>query len=602
MIDIKVNERYMAIQSGFEWNAIPSFAVLTGVNGVGKTQLLNMLRNQLNPVYNSLYSGSGEYAPIIMSSSVNPDLSIDGLIKYKNKLLDNLAKEESNLNLLRIYEDYAKQKERNLQVAKDEVERRRILHEIESNKQNAQNVRNKNKKLHEYAYDVELGRISTILGKDPINLTDSEIREYANPYFNTLTEVEDYECFVKQEEDERNEKFILLSKEKREREIAAVRDAERSFQVINRLFRKYGFDYFTMLDPFPLDKSRKGEILFAGKNGEIVHYDALSSGEQMIVKFIIWAMGKDIRGNRINTMLLDEPDAHLHPSMSKMMVDILYEISRPQSEGGSGIRIIITTHSPSTVAFAPEESLFVMEKDEYGNRSVRSTTAEEAVSVLSQGIFSFDKVIKQFSMAIYSDKENVLFVEGKTDVFHLKKAIEILRYELDVEIIDMHDATTLASFIKSIPAKLFPDKKKLIALFDCDEAGKKALKSVNVLESELPNVKKVTAEQCEGKSFVMTLVAPDGLNEYCPIEFLYSKDFLDTHSMLVKRDYHNYIAQYKPASIEESAEYADESTLRPFKVNDDRKNYFATAVQSESDPLVFVRFKPTLDLIQELVK
>ena len=34
-------------------------------------------------------------------------------------------------------------------------------------------------------------------------------------------------------------------------------------------------------------------------------------------------MGTDIRGNRINTMLLDEPDAHLHPSMCKMMVEIL---------------------------------------------------------------------------------------------------------------------------------------------------------------------------------------------------------------------------------------------------------------------------------------
>ena len=602
MIDIKVNERYMAIQPGFEWNAIPSFAVLTGVNGVGKTQLLNMLGNQLNPVFNSLYSGSGEYAPMILSSSVASDLSIDGLIKYKNKLLDNQATEKSNLNVLRIYEDNVRQKERNLQFTADEVERRRILHDIESNKRNAQNLINRNKKLHEYAYDVELGRISSILGKDPFNLTDSEIIEYANPYFNTLTEVQDYERFVMQEENERNEKFILLSKEKRENEIAAVRDAERSFQAINRLFSKYGFDYFTMLDPFPTDKSRKGEILFEGKNGEIVRYDALSSGEQMIVKFIIWAMGKDIRGNRINTMLLDEPDAHLHPSMSKMMVDILYEISRPQSEGGSGIRIIITTHSPSTVAFAPEESLYVMEKDEHGNRSVRSTTAEEAVSVLSQGIFSFDKAIKQFSMAIDSDKENVLFVEGKTDVCHLKKAIEILGYDLDVEIIDMHDATTLASCIKSIPAKLFPDKKKIIALFDCDEAGNKALKSVNVSETGLPKIKMVSAEQCESKSFVMTLVAPEGLNVYCPIEFLYSKDFLDAHSMLVKRDYRDYQALYKPASPEESSDYADESSLRPFKVNDDRKNLFATAVQSESDPQVFMGFKETLDLIQELVK
>ena len=591
----------MAIQSGFEWNAIPSFAVLTGVNGVGKTQFLNMLSDTLNPVYSCLYSDSGDVAPIILSSSVDPDLSIDGLIKYKNKFLDNLSAEKDNLNLLQIHENNLRRNERNLQFAKDDVERRRIIHDIEKYKRSVQNVRNQNKSLHEYAYDVELERISSNLRKDIIDLTDNEIREYANPYFNTLTEVHDYERFVGQEENERNEKFIKLSKEKRECEIAAVRDAERSFQIINRLFRKYGFDYYTMLDPFPSDMSRKGEILFAGKNGEIVHYNALSSGEQMIVKFIIWAMGKDIRGNRINTMLLDEPDAHLHPSMSKMMVDILYEISRPQSEGGSGIRIIITTHSPSTVAFSAEESLFVMEKDEQGNRSVRSTTAEEAISVLSHGIFSFDKAIKQFSIAIDSEKENVLFVEGKTDVIHLKKAIEILDYNLNVEVIDMHDASSLASFIKSIPAKLFPDKKRIIALFDCDEAGKKAMKDVNVKETDLQNIWKVTAEQCEGKSFVMTLVAPEELNNYCPIEFLYSKEYLDAHGMLVKRGYRDFQILYKPTSPEESSDYTDETTLRPFKVNDDRKNHFAVAIQAESEPQVFVGFKKTLDLIQDLL-
>lgn len=601
-INLKVDERYLAIQPGFEWKEIPSFVILTGVNGVGKTQLLKMMGDTQNPVCHSVFSDNGKSAPIILSSSMKEGLSIDGLIVYKNKLLDNLAEERRQRQFAQMYKDTMKHNEQQLQSVTDSVERKRILREIEENKSVVKNFQDKIKRLHEYAYDVEISKISSKLGKDSMDITDNEIREYANPYFNSLTEIADFERFIKQEENERNEMFVKLSKEKRENEIAAVRDEERSFETINRLFRKYGFDYFTMLDPFPSDKSRNGAILFEGENGELVQYDALSSGEQMIVKFIIWAMGKDIRGNRINTMLLDEPDAHLHPSMCKMMVDILHEISKPQSEGGSGIRVIITTHSPSTAAFAPEGSLFVMEKDGYGNRFVRRTDVDEAVTVLSQGIFTFDKVIKQFSMVLDSNKENVLFVEGKTDVDHLMKAMDILGYDLNVEIIDMHDATTLANFIRSTPAKLFPNKKKLIALFDCDEAGKNAYGSAKGTDIGLPLTKKVSAEQCEGKSYVMTLVAPAGQQQYCPIEFLYPKGYLETHQMLIKRDYRDFNTLFKPASPDEGRDYEEESTLRPFYVNDNRKNLFATTIKTETDVLIFAGFKGTLDLIKELIE
>jgi len=601
-IDLKVDERYFAIQLGFEWRKIPSFVILTGVNGVGKTQLLKMMSDTQNPVCHCVFSDNGNIAPIILSSSMKKELNIDGLIVYKNKLLDNLAEERKQQRFAQMYKDTVKHNEQQLQSVTDSVEKKRILREIEESKKVVKNFQNIIKGLHEYAYDVEISKISSKLGKDPLDITDNEIREYANPYFNTLTEIADFERFIKQEENERNEMFVKLSKEKRENEIAAVRDEERSFETINRLFRKYGFDYFTMLDPFPSDKSRNGVILFEGKNGEMVQYDALSSGEQMIVKFIIWAMGKDIRGNRINTMLLDEPDAHLHPSMCKMMVDILHEISKPQSEGGSGIRVIITTHSPSTAAFAPEGSLFVMEKDGHGNRFVRRTDVDEAVAVLSQGVFTFDKVIKQFSMVLDSNKENVLFVEGKTDVDHLIKAMDILGYDLNVEIIDMHDATTLANFIKSTPAKLFPAKKKLIALFDYDEAGKNAYGSVKGTDIDLPLTKKVSAEQCEGKSFVMTLVPSACQQQYCPIEFLYPKDYLVTHQMLIKRDYRDFNTLFKPASPDEGKDYEEESTLRPFYVNDNRKNLFATTIKTETDVLIFAGFKGTLDLIKELIE
>ena len=288
-----------------------------------------------------------------------------------------------------------------------------------------------------------------------------------------------------------------------------------------------------------------------------------------------------------------------------MMVEILSEISKSKEEGGSGIRVIITTHSPSTVAFAPVGSLFVMEKNADGQRYIRSTTIVEAEHILSDGLFTFDKVMNQFTIAANTEKSNLLFVEGKTDVLHLNKAMEILGYNLDIEIIDMHDAGALASFIKSAPHKLF-GKKKMIALFDCDDKGKRAFSDVKGDEKCLAFSKMITAEQCEKFSFAMMIQSPDELQKYCPIEFLYPYDYLKRNEMLVKRKVQEFQFMYKAESEEEfialANEYKEETSLRPFVIDDNKKNCFAEQIRTEIIRDLFKNFIPTLDLIKSIVE
>lgn len=43
-INLKVTDIYKSIPSGFTWNNIPPFSIITGVNGAGKTQLLEILK------------------------------------------------------------------------------------------------------------------------------------------------------------------------------------------------------------------------------------------------------------------------------------------------------------------------------------------------------------------------------------------------------------------------------------------------------------------------------------------------------------------------------------------------------------------------------
>lgn len=602
-INIKTTAQYLSIQKGFEWNDIPQFAIITGVNGAGKTHLLKALQNG---TYVDIVNSKGVQTNLILSmpSKQAQTLSVDGLIIYKNQYTQRLIRCKSLEKDIDNYSRYIVSNQRNIAATTDKIEKQRFFGEIESYKKQIELYKKEIKSLFIYAYEEELKRIlKATEKKDVEEITDAEIREYANPYFNTFSEIKDFEDFIGQEEQIRNELYIKLAKEKRENEIAGVREGERAFERINRLFKKYGFTYFEMLDPFPSDKSRNGEVLFRGLKGEMVQYPSLSSGEQMIVKFIIWAMATDIRGDRINTMLLDEPDAHLHPSMCKMMVEILQEISQPKELGGSGIRVIITTHSPSTVAFAPAGSLFVMEKDDNNDRMIKPTMTEDAVKILSEGIFTFEKAINQFTLVANSDKNNLLFVEGKTDVNHLKKAIKILGYDLDLEIIDMHDAGALSSFIRSTPTKLC-NGKKLIALFDCDDEGKKSFKNISG-DMIMDNIKRLTAEQCENKSFALTLQAPEKLDKYCPIEFLYPFEFLKTKTILKKLDFRDYKNSFKGANPEEDKtlieEYENETYLRPYKVDDDEKTMFSESIKTETDIALFENFRPTIDLIKKVI-
>ena len=177
----------------------------------------------------------------------------------------------------------------------------------------------------------------------------------------------------------------------------------------------------------------------------------------------------------------------------------------------------------------------------------------------------------------------------------------MLGYNLDVEFFDMHDATALSNFIRCTPARLF-NKKSLIALFDCDIEGNKGFKGN---DCNIAGVKVVTSEQCEGKSFCMKILPPADLEKYCPVEYLYSKDILYSNNVLTKRnftEFTNLIGFLTPEESDAlSEEYKNETTLRPFKVNDDQKNTFSEKVQQMSDSAVFEGFRPTIELIAAII-
>ncbi len=609
-VSLKLLSRYKSLPEGFEWNDIPSFAVITGVNGVGKSQLLEVIRGRnerpnnrgaIPAIVREITSSNGTENLIFSENTTQRGLSLNGLIEYVKKEEQRLVTLRNLDQQITNYQLHINNWRQQLSQTTDKVERLQLENNIRGNEQQIRSLNNQKLNVPIYAYDEELKRISRKLDKKVEDLTEEEIRQFAIDNFESLTNVEELTRFIANENQRYMKRVTHLSETHQDEERELLVTQERPYQTINRIFRQYNFDYFDMLDPFPFDGKLNGEIRFQGKEGEIVDYNSLSSGEQAIVQFVIWSYGQDFRGNRLNTMVLDEPDAHLHPSMCKMMVEIFSEISSKKENGGGGIRIIITTHSPSTVAFAPEGSLYIMQREPDNKRVIRPTTSEEAVEILSDGIFTFSRAMSSFSLVSASPKQNLVFVEGKTDVRHFTKAIQMLAPDLDVAFFDMHDATTLSSFIKCVPAKLF-NKKSLIALFDCDIEGNKGF---NGKDCGISGVKEVTSEQSEGKSFCIKIIPPEGLEKYCPVEYLYSKGVLESNNMLKKRDFKEFTNLMGYSTPDESDQLSDEfkneTSLRPFKVNDDKKNIFSETIQGFSDPEVFKAFQPTIDVIDRII-
>ena len=82
---------------------------------------------------------------------------------------------------------------------------------------------------------------------------------------------------------------------------------------------------------------------------------------------------------RPDILLIDEPDAALHPEFSKVLVSAIEESIVKEAK----VKVIISTHSPMTVVLSPEESIFLMDKQ----RSMPvKITKQQAVNILTKDL------------------------------------------------------------------------------------------------------------------------------------------------------------------------------------------------------------------------
>lgn len=177
------------------------------------------------------------------------------------------------------------------------------------------------------------------------------------------------------------------------------------FKQINTIFEELNLNYFfkeIKVNEYSNDAIIRIEFVKKSTN-QIIPIKDISSGEKVIIDLVLKLFMISYYNDKLqypDLIILDEPDAHLHPSMSHLLIKTLNDVFAKKM----GIYVIMTTHSPSTIALAPEEAIFELKNSP--TTSLKKISKDGALNILT-------KDLPNLSIDYKNHKQ--IFVEGETD-------------------------------------------------------------------------------------------------------------------------------------------------------------------------------------------
>ena len=223
---------------------------------------------------------------------------------------------------------------------------------------------------------IELADIETVV---PLNWNPTDMfQQNFSQIFAAYHRAWDENRYKRYANDQLGEANLLLSEDE-----FRIRFGEPPWDFVNRILTEAHLDY-TIKRP-----SGRGELPFEARlinrtSGIEVPFGDLSSGEKIIMSFALcfYNASDTMRHVRYpKLLLLDEVDAPLHPTMTRDLIRVMERVLVREK----GVKIVLTTHSPATVAFAPAGSLFQLSKQP---RSLALCSREQAIQTLTSGYIS----------------------------------------------------------------------------------------------------------------------------------------------------------------------------------------------------------------------
>lgn len=242
-----------------------------------------------------------------------------------------------------------------------------------------------------------------------------------------------------------------------------LQHGEKPWDVANRILKSFDSLTYEFVSPEDHDffGSYKLELKHTQKPDLKVEFDRLSSGERVLMALVASIYKASSDGNFPDLLLLDEIDASLHPSMMKNMLNVVKDIFLPE-----GVKVILVTHSPTTIALSPEESIYVMNPS--GVSRIEKRTQKDALSILTQGYATIEEGLKFFdevarsNLTIISEGYNTKFIRMALDLNGVE-GVEVLSGIEGKS--GQNQLKVLFDFFSKMNHKNF-----ILFVFDCDVA------------------------------------------------------------------------------------------------------------------------------------
>lgn len=366
MLNVNFTGTYKSLEA-FSIEGLPRLCVITGPNGAGKTQFLELIQSSLNARANPRASLSGEtYTPqeVLRLTSEWTNLSNSSAIGF--------------------------------QVVQQQHDN--FWNQFRAFGQNPNNPTHLKPLFQSLLQE---------LGKPPAEVTLDEFTQN----FDLSAPAAQTQVF--------NETVGQAFLDFRIRQLEAASRSETvsgkpPWQLLREIIAEAGLP-FTFTDPSGISiRSTYTLTLTNTRFGKTVQFSELSSGEKVLMSLAFWLF--HVRRTKVfpRLLLLDEPDAHLHPEMSKQFLNVIDGVLVKNH----GVRVMIATHNPATVALADRASLYEMFPT--GERIRKTQSKSAAIRRLTAGILDV------------SDAKSVVIVEDEDD----QTFFQYLYDELSVDVED----------------------------------------------------------------------------------------------------------------------------------------------------------------------
>lgn len=212
--------------------------------------------------------------------------------------------------------------------------------------------------------------------------------------------------------------------------------------LVNQILSKAGLSY-EVIDPESIDTDSTYRLRLVDRETQTeISANDLSTGEKVLMSLALAIYNTQEAAGKPDILILDEPDAPLHPQYSKLLIDTLREVVADLA----GVRVILTTHSPSTVAMCPDNALFEMKKL---TRTPEMISLSRGLEVLTTGIPH---------LRVSTENRRQIFVESKLDVIYFQRLYQVINRSVDLGyapiFLEPHSGTSNCTDVETISIRL----------------------------------------------------------------------------------------------------------------------------------------------------